>query len=259
MRVIAVDDEAMSLDYLKVILEDTPGIDEVFGFYTGEEALKWLQENKADIAFLDVQMIGMNGIELAEQIGEVRPECRVIFVTASKDYAIDAFRLHAIGYLVKPATIEGVQKEIEHIEKLYPVEKKPRVRAQCFGNFEVFCDEVSIKFRYSKTKELLAYLIHKRGAAVSVRELVATLYEYRPDSDSLQSQLRTLVSDLTKTLNELEVNDIIIRKRGSVGIRPDSISCDYYDFIDGDEAAAKTFMGEYMAQYDWAEYTVGYL
>lgn len=259
MRVIAVDDESLSLEYLMEILNDTPSIDEVHGFLGATEALDWLKENIADIAFLDIEMAGMNGIELAEQIGDVCPNCQVVFVTAWKDYAVDAFRLHASGYLVKPATIESVQREIEHIRELYPEEKKNRLKVQCFGNFEIFCDGKPIKFKYNKTKELFAYLVHRRGVAVSVRELVATLYEDRPDSDSLQSQLRTLVSDLTKTMNELEVSDLIVRERGSVAIKPDNISCDYYDFIDGDKIAAKSFMGEYMAQYDWAEYTVGYL
>lgn len=259
MRVIAVDDEPISLDYLKLILEDTPEIDEVVSFSNGPDAMAWLRENEAEIAFLDIQMSGMDGLELAKMMAEIQPECRVVFVTGSKDYAIEAFQLHAVGYLVKPATVENVRKEIMHIQKTFPMDDRKSLRVQCFGNFDIFYEDTPIKFRYQKTKELFAYLVHRRGATTSVRELVALLYEDRPDSDSLQSQLRTLVSDLSKTLSGLGVKDVLVKARGTLAIAPEAFECDYYDFINGDQAAAKSYLGEYMAQYDWAEYTAGYL
>ncbi len=259
MRVIAVDDEPISLDYLKLILEDTPEIDEVEIFLNGKEALTWLKNHDTDIAFLDIQMSGMDGLELAEKIISLHSNTKIVFVTGSKDYAIEAFKIHAAGYLVKPATVENVRKEILHIKDIMPKSVKKPVRIQCFGNFEVFCNENPVKFRYRKTKELLAYLVHRRGAAISVRELVALLYADRPDSDSLQSQLRTLVSDLSKAFSDLGVDNLLVRQRGMLAVLPDAFECDYYDYLNGDQLAGKTYLGEYMAQYDWAEYTAGYL
>lgn len=259
MRVIAVDDEPISLDYLKLILEDTPEIDEVEIFLTGADALKWLASHSAEVAFLDIEMAGMNGLELAEKIEEMQSATKIVFVTGHKDYALDAFRLHAAGYLVKPATVENVRKEIAHIMSTSPQMVKKPIRIQCFGNFEAFYNDTPVKFKYRKTKELLAYLVHRRGAAVSVRELVALLYDDRPDTESLQSQLRTLVSDLSKAFTELGESGLLIKQRGMLAIAPDVFECDYYDYLNGGESGSNSYMGEYMAQYDWAEYTAGYL
>lgn len=259
MRVIAVDDEPISLDYLTLILSDTPEIDEVVPFKSSKEALSWLKDNHADIAFLDIMMSYMDGLKLAEEISNLQEDCHVVFVTGSTEFALDAFKVHAAGYILKPASVESVRKEIAHIEKLSSKAKhglKP-LRAQCFGNFDIFYKDVPLKFKYSKSKELLAYLIHRRGVAVTVRELVAVLYEDRKDSESLQSQLRTLVSDLSHTLNEVGCGDVLSKARGTIAVVPDKLSCDYFDYMAGSEDAARTYMGEYMAQYVWADYMAG--
>ncbi len=261
MRVIAVDDEPISLEYLTFILESTPGIEEVVSFHDSKDALEWLKHNQADIAFLDILMNTMDGIALAKKIADIQQSCHVVFVTGTSEFALDAFKVHALGYILKPASIESVRKEIENIKRLSSNEKKENkyIRAQCFGNFDIFYNDIPLKFKYSKTKELIAYLVHRRGVAVSVRELVAVLYEDRKYNDSLQSQLRTLISDLNKTLNEVGCGDILLKARGTVAIVPDKISCDYFDYIAGSEEAARSYMGEYMAQYVWADYMAGRL
>ncbi len=261
MRVIAVDDEPISLEYLTFILESTPEIDEVVPFHDSSAALNWLNNNQADIAFLDILMSTMDGIALAEKIAQIQQSCHVVFVTGSSEFALDAFKVHALGYILKPASIESVRKEIDNIKRLSLGDKSTdkSIRAQCFGNFDIFYNDIPLKFKYSKSKELVAYLVHRRGVAVSVRELVAVLYEDRKYNDSLQSQLRTLISDLSHTLNEVGCGDILLKARGSIAIVPDKISCDYFDYIAGSEEAARSYMGEYMAQYVWADYMAGRL
>ena len=108
----------------------------------------------------------------------------------------------------------------------------------------------------TKTKEMLAYLTDRRGALVDTRELQAVLWENTSGHDSYYKQLR---KDLFDTLRQKNCLEMIINKRGSIGIFTEYVSCDYYDYLRGDKAAAIRFNGEYMRQYSWAESTLASL
>lgn len=102
MNIIAVDDEALALGYmLKILKEAAPG-SRFKGFEDPFAALDYLRENPVDIAFLDIEMYGLNGIELAKRFKEAAPSVKIIFSTGFPDYALDAFSVHASGYLLKP-------------------------------------------------------------------------------------------------------------------------------------------------------------
>ena len=138
-------------------------------------------------------------------------------------------------------------------------EEEPKVRVQCFGNFEVFWKNKPIIFQLSKAKELFAYLVHRKGASVSMAELAAVLFEDKEDGLSVQSQIRNLVASMRKTFSSLGCPDLFNKSRGYISIKTDLINCDYYSFMNGDSDAINEYSGEYMAQYSWAEFTVGYL
>ena len=106
MNIIAVDDEALALGYmLKILKEAAPG-SRFKGFEDPFAALDYLRENPVDIAFLDIEMYGLNGIELAKRFKEAAPSVKIIFSTGFPDYALDAFSVHASGYLLKPPTVD---------------------------------------------------------------------------------------------------------------------------------------------------------
>ena len=96
-----------------------------------------MELNHVDVAFLDISMRGMTGLNLAEQIQMLQPECKIVFCTGYSQYALDAFKIHVSGYLMKPSTAQAVQKEIDHIKGLTKDNKALTVK--CFGNFEVIC------------------------------------------------------------------------------------------------------------------------
>ena len=101
MLILAVDDETLTLnnlmDTLKQVFPDESH--EIVGFEDTEEALNFVQTYDGSFlyAFLDIQLRGMLGIELAKEIKEIRPETRIIFCSAYTEYAMDAFSVHAIG------------------------------------------------------------------------------------------------------------------------------------------------------------------
>ena len=274
MTVVAVDDEEISLMCLEAVLDSMDDVDKVLTFSNAEDTIDYFKTGKADAAYLDIQLYlsggTLNGLMLAAKIKELCPECHVVFVTSCPEYAVDAFKLHVSGYIVKPVTREAARKELDYIimEKraasnargfVEEKEEEPKVRVQCFGNFEVFWKNKPVVFQLSKAKELFAYLVHRKGASVSMAELAAVLFEDKEDGLSVQSQIRNLVASMRKTFSSLGCPDLFNKSRGYISIKTDLIDCDYYSFMNGDSDAINEYSGEYMAQYSWAEFTVGYL
>ena len=274
MTVVAVDDEEISLMCLEAVLDSMDDVDKVLTFSNAEDTIDYFKTGKADAAFLDIQLYlsggTLNGLMLAAKIKELCPDCHVGFVTRCPEYAVDAFKLHVSGYIVKPVTREAARKELDYIimEKraasnargfIEEKEEEPKVRVQCFGNFEVFWKNKPVVFQLSKAKELFAYLVHRKGASVSMAELAAVLFEDKEDGLSVQSQIRNLVASMRKTFSSLGCPDLFNKSRGYISIKTDLINCDYYSFMNGDSDAINEYSGEYMAQYSWAEFTVGYL
>lgn len=249
MNIIALDDEELALEGLLDAIRAASPEAELHGFSYAEDVLDYLQTHTCDVAFLDVELAGMNGVELAAQLKLQNPDVNIIFATGFSSYQGKAFDLHASGYLMKPITAEKVKKELENLRRPVPTTK--RLTARCFGNFEVYLDGIPVEFKYRKTKELLAYLIDRKGALCTNGALIAQLFQ---DDDNHDSYLRSLKKDLLDTLEQAGCGHVLIQQRGSLGILTDAISCDYYDWCVGKKAGNQYF-GEYMAQYGWSEYT----
>ena len=259
MNVIVVDDEKLARDYLiKKLKELKPPI-EAIGFMNPVDSLEHVKNNTVDIAFLDIEMFEMTGIELAKKFKDIQPKIHIIFVTGFANYAVDAFEMHADGYVLKPARIEALQSEIDHIFTHWHPEQSKDIKVHTFGNFEVFTNNTPLKFRRAKSKEIFAYLIDRKGATVTSGELISILWENKEPSSSLMRQYQTLVSEMMATFKEAGIADIIIKSRNSISVDIEKISCDYMDFLNGDIRAINSYMGEYMANYSWAEFTTALL
>ncbi|MEG1579371.1 MAG: hypothetical protein RR336_11465, partial [Oscillospiraceae bacterium] len=181
----------------------------------------------------------------------------IIFVTAYKKYALEALSLHSSGYVMKPVTREKIEHELEHLRYPVSMQAKHKVWIQCFGNFEVFADDEPIKFSYNKTKELLAFLVDRKGAFCSNGEIIAALWEDDGDIMKRSSYLRDLKADLLATFTALGVEECIRKQRGVMAVSLDQIACDYYSWMQGDIEAINAYRGEYMSQYSWGEFTLG--
>ena len=256
MRVISVDDERIIMEDLVDMMEKMSEIDEVHGFTDYEEALEFVKNEEVDVAFLDIHMRGMDGIELAKRMKVIRPGINIVFLTAYADYSLDAMKIHASGYIMKPASEDDIRKELEDLRHPVESETHKRLKAQCFGNFEIYIDNMPCTFRYIKTKELIAYLIDRRGAYVTNGEILGTLWEDKEVTASLENYLRNLVGDLRAVFKEADLESVILKKKGMIAIVPEAFDCDYYRWIDGDVSAINAFSGEYMSQYSWSEYTL---
>ncbi len=258
MNILAVDDEVNALEGLESALKRAIPDAAVHTFRSGASALEFAENTPCAVAFLDIEMRDMNGLELAKLLKERRAVTNIVFVTGYSEYAIDAFDVNASGYLLKPATVEKVLESMENLR--HPVVSDPSslLRVQCFGNFDVFFDNKPVKFKYQKTKELFAYLIDRKGTVCPNGELMAILWEDEA-GDKKRSYLSNLSLDLMSTLAALGCDDVVMKRRGSLYVVPEKLSCDYYDWNKGMIYAINAYCGEYMSQFDWAEMTLGTL
>lgn len=263
MKVIAVDDEELALASSIEALRSVFGKEEIQGFCSSKEALIFVEESirnseEVEYAFLDVEMYDMTGIELAKRLKDICPQIHVFFVTGYNQYAYDAFRIHASGYLLKPITKEIIEDELRYCDGYQKVEEesnKKRIRIQTFGNFEVFVDEKSLNFERTKAKELFAYLVDRNGAGVKTAEISGILYEDRDYDRNVRNQTQTVISCLMKDLRQAGIEDVIIKKWNHLALDTKEVVCDYYQFLKGDVQAINSYMGEYMINYSWAEFT----
>ncbi len=177
MKIICVDDEKLVLRLVVHMCEEMPQISEVVGFSSSLEALEYLENNSADLALLDIEMPKINGITLAVKIKELHPNISVVFLTGYSNYALEAFRIHANGYIMKPIEKEKLVSEIEHSLSSKVNIQYPHIFAKTFGEFEFMIDGKPLRFARSKSKELLAFLIDKQGAGVKRATAFAALYE----------------------------------------------------------------------------------
>lgn len=258
MRIIAVDDERLSLRAISNAVREVLPDAQVHCFLKPRQAVDYARENPVDIAFLDIEMGVMSGLELAKALKDIHGQVNIIFVTGFSQYALDAFSVSASGYLLKPVDAGSVRRELENLRHPMPAAPKG-VRIQAFGNFEVFVNNRPVAFRRTKSKEVLAYLVDRRGAGVTKKELAAVLWGDQAYSKSNQVYLQMLVSEMIKALTEAGAGDIIIRRRNSLSIDTTKVECDYYDYLKWKPGAVNAYQGEYMANYSWAEFTIGLL
>ena len=228
MNLLLVDDEKLALEALKNIVEKVLQNVTINTFLKATQAVEFAKENRIDIAFLDIDMRIMNGLEMAKALQEINPRTNIIFVTGYVEYALDAFNLYASAYLTKPASEDDIRRAVGQLR--YPIEEK-RVRFQCFGNFEVYCDNKVVKFSLNRTKELLAYLVDRNGAECRKNEIISVLF-----GDNLNVEYyKKLRKDLIDTFTKLGVEDVLIISRGGLGINKDLVECDYYNYLKNDE------------------------
>ena len=258
MNILAVDDEPNALHLLTKNIRAVVPQAQVADFTNPAAALEWATANACDIAFLDIELGSMNGIELGKRLKERNPKTNLIFVTGYLNYAVSAYALHASGYLSKPASQDAIRVELENLR--YPM-PRPQTGKQlvvhCFGNFEVFFCGKPLIFKRSKTKELFAFLVDRNGARVTSGEICARLWEDETGDKQQKDYLRHLVMDLSQTLEKIGESEVFVRTRSGYNINPSLFECDYYDYLNNVPYAVRAYQGEYMQQYSWAEERIG--
>lgn len=252
MKYLVLDDEIIAAEYLATLIHE---VDEKAEVVTAINPIKSLEiaKQQFNVCFIDIQMPGLNGIEFANELKKLYPRTNFIFVTGYSDHMGEAFRLDASDYIMKPANVEQIRHALENLRysvNKNTVEAAQRIHITCFGNFDILIDGKPVKFKFDKTKELLAYLVHRKGARCTSKEIIANLWQ----EEGHDSYYRMLKKDLQDVLNSLGCGKIIYSERGQIGLSNlECIQCDYFKWAENTVEGRKLYHGEYMAQYSWAE------
>jgi two-component SAPR family response regulator len=217
IRVIAVDDEWPALRRTGKLLEAFEDV-RICGLF--DKSMTLLEHvltdpEPIDLALLDMDMPTLHGLELARRLRECRPEIHIAFLTAYEEFAREAFDVEALNYLLKPVTKEDLSRLIGRFLKRSglgageEIRPEPGITVHRFGPFSVTTDTgVQVRFRNSKSKELLAYLHHYRGKPVSKAQIMEEIWHGR-DIERTQANLHSTVYQLRKDLEEFGLNDFI--------------------------------------------------
>ncbi len=260
MKIIAVDDEALQLETIVEYVEEIYPHATVKGFTKASDVLAFMGTETADLAILDIQMPGnINGINLGEMLRQKNKRIKLLYCTGYSEYAMDAYKMHANGYLRKPVRKDELKREMQYILQMPSYDDdKPHIHT--FGNFDVYVENRPIEFKRKKSKEILAYLVDREGGWVTNKELVVVLWDQTGTADSAFSKYVTLLVNLLLTdLEDVGIAYIIERRRGKLRLLKDEVACDYYDYLNKDKDAIIRFHNEYMSQYSWAENTLAHL
>lgn len=253
MKLILVDDSAIELNLLLRECSQIPNTEIAGTFTQGTDALSFVRAHRdVQLALLDIEMPGMNGIELAEELRKIRRDILIIYITAHSEFAAEAMR-HKADYLVfKPYDAEDIRDAMDRASLMQKRQEKP-VYAETFDGFDVTRGGSAIRFRSSKAKELMALLIVRRGGRLSIHEIVECLWNGDDTADVSTVGYRKVIKDLTDTLADCGLSDILERDRGSVRLRTEKIDSDYYRFLRGNPEAILRFQGKFLSEYPWSE------
>ncbi|MBR3646174.1 MAG: response regulator [Lachnospiraceae bacterium] len=259
MDIFIVDDEKIPLEDGKETIKKAAPYADVSTFNRAANALKEIENGQIpDVVFCDIEMPGMTGLEFAIKLKSISPKTRVIFVTGYEKYAVEAFKTKAQGYLLKPLTVEAVAEELSFIPEKIDYSYKDNTKkltARCFGHFDIYWKGVPLIFSRRKSKELLAYLIYRDGAACTAGEIAVALWEEAGEAKAEKNRIRVLINDIKNTLKDIGMEDVLIREHRQVAINKELIDCDFFKMLQGDPSIVNSYEGKFMEEFEWANLT----
>lgn len=228
IRIAAVDDEIHVLERFERMVNGLEDVELCEVFESGDQLLAYLKEHMLDAVFLDIEMPQVNGLELSQKILDLNDAINIVFLTAHNQYAIEAFEVEAIDYILKPMSEGRLKKTMHRLLKRKVVVKqyvKPFI--QCIGDFEVFTGQQALNWKNSKAKEVLAFLTQKSGIPVNWEKIADAVWpEY--NAQKAQTNFHATMYLLRKRLAEAGLSQILISGRGNYRIVTEQVDCDLH-------------------------------
>ncbi|AFM43340.1 response regulator containing CheY-like receiver and SARP domains [Desulfosporosinus acidiphilus SJ4] len=271
IKCIIVDDEWYNLEEISKLVAKT-GFMSVEGKYQNPvRALEEVTVISPQVAFIDIGMLEMDGITLAEKLMEKEPSMRIVFITAWDQYAIQAFDLNALDYVMKPIKLERFQRMAAKIQKevqlKVSLQSSSDLKIKCFDQLEVSIGDNPVKWERAKAEELFAYLLMNHGRYIHKDTIIQDLwpgYEYAKALAILQTSICKIRSVFSRNKREVTLNF----NRGKYCLSISRAECDYLEaekvlsqYKTGDKAvyeavekACKQFAGGFLPRqgYVWS-------
>lgn len=210
-KCVILDDELLAISYLKLLCDEL-NVEVVKAFNNPKIFLQEIDNIECDFCILDIEMPGMNGLQVAELIKK-----KVIFTTAYKEYAAEAFDLNVVDYVRKPIKKERLQQAFEKVEKLLSEEEKNTFFEwnTNLGKSIIFADQIV----YIKTSEIDSRdkdLVLKNDSEIILKNLsFKHLSELLPEKNFVQISKKEMVN--TKHIKVFSSSEIILDIKDSAG------------------------------------------
>lgn len=227
LTAVLFDDERPALKMLEIQLKNFNEI-KIAGMYTKyDELINSVKEKSPDVVFLDIETPYRNGLEAAQEIIDMNMDTDIIFVTAYKQYAFEAYEMEAFDYLLKPVKKERLQRVIKKLceRSREQHEKTEGLQVTTLGKFEVKNSKGKlIKWRTKKVEELMAFFVQHKGREITSERIIENLW---PDEDMEKARklLYTTVYYLRKELNNFGSSNIE-RNRNNYILPQKGVECD---------------------------------
>lgn len=279
MKVVLIDDEEIAIEVLEILLNKLEGMEIVGRFTNTEEAMDALESLEADAIFLDIEMGETQGLRFAEEIIARKLDLEIVFVTAYAQYAVEAFEVNAIDYLLKPVKKERLEKTILKLQekknalackRKLTQSNEQKLFIYSLGSFRLLdFQQRPVKWRTKKGKELFAYLWHHKEHPHRKMKIMEELWP-NTHRDKAAKLLYTTVYQVRRTMKEMGyINSIhLINEEYRLDISLESDleqlnqvlrSLDTNDFQVS--KILKLYQGDYLEEedYSWAMYERGKL
>ncbi|MFD0589386.1 response regulator [Paenibacillus sp. GCM10027627] len=232
MKVIIVDDEYYALRNLKNKLEKIADVEVVAMYEDPATALEEINSIQPDLAFLDIEMPEIDGINLLGMMFKKRPEMDFVFTSAHHAYVSETLETKALDFLVKPVKYEQLYVTLEKIKKIRgKTGTGHNMEVRCFGDFAVFIDGklIDVNWRTKKTEELLAYLLGMNGKYVSRERIIHDLW---PDleMDKGYANLYTTQYNLKKGFDAFGIHHMVKSRLGNIWLNIEDMKVDLVEF-----------------------------
>ncbi|WP_248547823.1 response regulator [Paenibacillus odorifer] len=224
IQAILVDDERLALVKLEFMLKKIPSLHIAASYTDPSQAIQEAPSYHPDVIFIDIEMPEINGLQAAEMLQEACPNANIIFVTAYNHYAVEAFEINALDYILKPVRNDRLLKAVQRLEErlsLAPklIIAKEEVTIRCLQSlrFERGGQSLNnLRWRTSKAQELFAFLLHNRNRFVSKDMLIELLW---PDFNlkKASTHLYTTIYQVRQCLKQNEVDLHISNLSGGEG------------------------------------------
>lgn len=200
-------------------------------FNDSAETLKYVSRHRVEAAFINIELNGMDGLQLGEKLRELNPKIVLVFFIEHTEYILEALRIKADGYMIRPYTMEDLTWTMGNAKLLSRRQKKPAY-IRTFGRFDLFINGELVIFSNKKAKELLALCVDNKGGVVTMEEAVDKLWENRLYDEKVKNLYRRAVMDLNKIFSTYGIKDVFVKKRAACWINYANVDCDYYMWIE---------------------------
>ncbi|BAU26311.1 response regulator receiver and SARP domain protein [Aneurinibacillus soli] len=259
-QVVIVEDEKPILDLMRYVLERNPNYTITGAFTNPVEALQRLPELRPDVVFLDVEMPKMNGLELAQRINVMSENIQIIFTTAYKQYALDAFDVCALDYILKPVMPAAIERVTNRLLKQHRLSTPGEQRVQpitirCFGGFEVRNSQGAlVRWSTRKTEELFAFFLCHPGRDISKWRLIDLLW---PDMEEERAthNVHNTIYRLKKLLKEHKIGMDILKTSDGYLLETSNHQYDVLQFQQHDLTSVDELVEEERAEHLCSLYT----